>query len=92
MCRAKFHRLFHRELYFVAPGLRRSWFVFEWTCPAGTDGVTAVLTLLSPVIVPFGSMFAVVALWLGVSLPLTFIGAYSGCVYAVRLLSCCCQP
>jgi len=28
--------------------------------------------------VPFGSMFAVVALWLGVSLPLTFIGAYSG--------------
>merc|ERR1711934_113752 len=28
--------------------------------------------------VPFGSMFAVIALWLGVSLPLTFIGAYSG--------------
>lgn len=28
--------------------------------------------------VPFTSMFAVISLWLGVSLPLTFIGAYSG--------------
>jgi transmembrane 9 superfamily protein 2/4 len=28
--------------------------------------------------VPFPQMFAVIALWLGVSLPLTFIGAYSG--------------
>lgn len=28
--------------------------------------------------VPFGSMFAIVAMWLGISLPLTFVGAYMG--------------
>ena len=48
------------------------------SCHARNCGASVLVTLLLSVIVPFGSMFAVIALWLGVSLPLTFIGAYSG--------------
>lgn len=39
---------------------------------------TALWALHSAGAVPFGSMFAIVAMWLGISLPLTFVGAYVG--------------
>eukprot|EP00750_Incisomonas_marina_P019512 INCI3477.1.p1 GENE.INCI3477.1~~INCI3477.1.p1 ORF type:complete len:669 (+),score=115.62 INCI3477.1:147-2153(+) len=39
---------------------------------------TALWAMHSAGAVPFGSMFAIVAMWLGISLPLTFVGAYLG--------------
>lgn len=39
---------------------------------------TALWAMHSAGAVPFGSMFAIVAMWLGISLPLTFVGAYMG--------------
>lgn len=37
--------------------------------------------------IPFGTLVAILALWFGISVPLTFIGAYFGFKKAVSLAS-----
>jgi len=54
---------------FLFPGICFSLFFFVNLCVwhMGSSGA-----------VPFGSMFAMLALWMGISVPLTFLGAYFG--------------
>lgn len=39
--------------------------------------------------IPFGTLVAILALWFGISVPLTFVGAYFGFKKAVSYASWC---
>lgn len=42
--------------------------------------------------IPFGTLVAILALWFGISVPLTFVGAYFGFKKAVSHASQCFSP